>query len=168
MSRLLGRIQEFLMRGAQTHFTKKSSGAWVPTHTVGHPVFAKIRGEGPVSGKKQTNKQTKTKTKEKRGTGQPPKSVPGLHACMSQSCQHLYPPIRKILFSNQEDFKIKYNSMDKKFPESERLSNLCTQIGLFSLKNRKSSAESGRVGSSDVFISLFKKNLMGKNLPLQF
>ena len=37
--------------------------------------------------------------------------------------------------------------MDKKFPESGRLSNLCTRIGLFSLKIRKSSAESGRVGS---------------------
>ena len=39
--------------------------------------------------------------------------------------------------------------MDKTFPESGRLSNLCTLIGLFSLKIRKSSAESGRVGSSD-------------------
>ena len=38
--------------------------------------------------------------------------------------------------------------MDKKFPESGRLSNLCNQIGLFSLKIRKSYAESGRVGSS--------------------
>ena len=38
--------------------------------------------------------------------------------------------------------------MDTKFPESGRLSNLCTQIGLFSLKMRKSSAESGTVGSS--------------------
>ena len=38
--------------------------------------------------------------------------------------------------------------MDKKIPESGRLSNLCTQIGLFSLKIRKSSAESGRVASS--------------------
>ena len=50
-------------------------------------------------------------------------------------------PIRKI-------FYITYNLMDKKFPESGRLSNLCTQIGLFSLKMRKSSAESGTVGSS--------------------
>ena len=38
--------------------------------------------------------------------------------------------------------------MDKKFPESGRLPNLRTQIGLFSLKIRKSSAESGRVGGS--------------------
>ena len=38
--------------------------------------------------------------------------------------------------------------MDKKFQESGRLSNLCTQIGLFSLKTKKSSAELGRVGSS--------------------
>ena len=37
--------------------------------------------------------------------------------------------------------------MDKKFPESGRLSNLYTRIGLFSLKIKKSSAESGRVGS---------------------
>ena len=37
--------------------------------------------------------------------------------------------------------------MDKKIPESGRLSNLCIRIGLFSLKIRKSSAESGRVGS---------------------
>ena len=49
-------------------------------------------------------------------------------------------PIRKI-------FYITYNLMDKKFPESGRLSNLCTWIGLFSLKIRKSSAEPGRVGS---------------------
>ena len=54
-----------------------------------------------------------------------------------------YSKIRKI-------FKITYNSMDKIFPESGRLSNLCAQIGLFSLKIRKSSAESGRVGSSAV------------------
>ena len=40
--------------------------------------------------------------------------------------------------------------MDKKFPESGRLSNLCTRIGLFSLKIRKSFAESGRVGSPGV------------------
>ena len=32
--------------------------------------------------------------------------------------------------------------MDKKFPESGRLLNLCTRIGLFSLKISKSSAES--------------------------
>ena len=50
-------------------------------------------------------------------------------------------PIRKIYY-------ITYDLMDKKFPESGRLSNLCTRIGLFSLKIRKSSAESGRVGSS--------------------
>ena len=37
--------------------------------------------------------------------------------------------------------------MDKNFPESGRLSNLCTRIGLFSLKIRKSSAELGKVGS---------------------
>ena len=41
---------------------------------------------------------------------------------------------------NQEDGQ-------KKISESGRLSNLCTRIGLFSLKIRKSSAESGRVGS---------------------
>ena len=38
-------------------------------------------------------------------------------------------PIRKIVY-------ITYNLMDKKFPESGRLSNLCTRIGLFSLKFR--------------------------------
>ena len=37
--------------------------------------------------------------------------------------------------------------MAKKFPESGRLSYLCTRIGLFPLQIRKSSAESGRVGS---------------------
>ena len=44
-----------------------------------------------------------------------------------------------------------HNSVDKIFESSIRLSNLCTWIGLFSLKIfcriRKSSAESGRVGS---------------------
>ena len=51
-----------------------------------------------------------------------------------------YSQMRKI-------FQITYNSMDKIFPESGRLSNLCTRI---SLKIRKSSAESGRVGSSAI------------------
>ena len=37
-------------------------------------------------------------------------------------------PIRKI-------FYITYNLMDKKFPESGRLSNLCTQIGYFPWKS---------------------------------
>ena len=47
-------------------------------------------------------------------------------------------------------FYITYNLMDKKFPESGRLSNLCTRIDLFSLKITKSFAESGRVGSPGV------------------
>ena len=64
------------------------------------------------------------------------------------SCQHKHLAIGEILFTNQEDFYITYNLMNKNFPESGRLSNLCTQIGLFSLKIRKSSAESGRVASS--------------------
>ena len=50
-------------------------------------------------------------------------------------------------------FYITYNSIDKKFPESGRLSNLSTRIGLFSLKNRKSSAQSGRVGSPGWYAS---------------
>ena len=65
------------------------------------------------------------------------------------SCQHKHVAIGKILFTNQEDFfYITCNLTDNKFPESGTLSNLCTQIGLFSLKIRKFSAESGRVGSS--------------------
>ena len=54
--------------------------------------------------------------------------------------------------------------MDKKFPESGRLSNLCTQIDLFSLKIRKSSAESGRVGSSAELykeVNIFKLHIFG-------
>ena len=54
--------------------------------------------------------------------------------------------------------------MDKKFPESGRLSNFCTQIGLFSLKIRKSSAESGRVGSSAELceeVNIFKLHTFG-------
>ena len=43
----------------------------------------------------------------------------------------------------------RFSTMDKIFPESGRLSNLCAQISLFSLKIRKSPAELGRVGSSD-------------------
>ena len=66
-------------------------------------------------------------------------------------------PVRKI-------FYITCNWMDKKFPESGRLSNLCTQIGLFSLKIRKSSAESGRVGSSAELyeeVSIFNLHIFG-------
>ena len=44
--------------------------------------------------------------------------------------------------------------MDKKFPESGRLLNLCTRIGLFSLKIRKSSADSGKVGSPACMLTL--------------
>ena len=54
--------------------------------------------------------------------------------------------------------------MDKKFPESGRLWNLCTQIILFSLKIRKSSAESGRVGNSAELyeeINIFKLHIFG-------
>ena len=61
-----------------------------------------------------------------------------------------YSQMRKI-------FKITYNSMDKIFPESGRLWNWCTRISLFSLKIRKSSAESGRVGSSG-FRHLFHRH----------
>ena len=66
-------------------------------------------------------------------------------------------PIRKI-------FYITCNLMDKKFPESGRLSNLCTQIGLFSLKIRKLSVESGRVGSSAELyeeVNIFNLHIFG-------
>ena len=54
--------------------------------------------------------------------------------------------------------------MDKRFPETGRLSNCCTQIGLFSLKIRKSSAESGRVGNSAELyekVKIFKLHIFG-------
>ena len=71
-------------------------------------------------------------------------------------------PIREI-------FHITNNLMDKKFPESGSLSNLCIWIGLFYLKIRKSSAESGRVGSSAELYeeaNIFKLHIFGVEITI--